>query len=264
MSTDENAGRAAPRENGPDSVRYSGHDGEGLNAAIAAEENRLLAKLPVGDYERILPELRPVRLDVNDVLIAPNKTIKDVWFIRHGVASMLADAHKGGAIEAGTIGREGFVGLPILHAVEYTPYSTIIQVAGDGWRMGADSFRRIIDERPRLREQCLRYAQFFSEETVQSVACNRLHSLDQRCARWLLMTADRVDGDAFSLTQNFLAMMLGVRRAGVSTAMGVLQRAGIIRHDRGRITIVDRERLEAAACDCYGITRAAHERLFGS
>jgi CRP-like cAMP-binding protein len=233
----------------------------GLSEAHRAEQNRLLHSLPLEEYDLLLSELKPVRLDLKHVLVEPNVPITDVWFVRSGVASMLATEQDGGAIEVGTIGNEGFVGLPILFMVDSMPYRVLIQIEGDAWRMSAAAFRRLVDERPALRHLCLRFAQYFSDQMAQSVACNRLHTVEERCARWILMTHDRVHGDRFELTQEFLALMLGVRRAGVSVAMGVLQRAGILSYVRGRVVILDRAKLEEAACNCYGITRDAQSRL---
>jgi CRP-like cAMP-binding protein len=234
----------------------------GVNDAHRAEENRLLHALPVEEYDLLLSELRPVRLDLKLVLIEPNEPITDVWFVRSGVASMLATEQNGGVIEVGTIGNEGFIGLPVLFMVDSMPYRVLIQIEGDGWRMSAAAFRRLVVERPALRHLCLRFAQYFSDLMAQSVACNRLHTVEERCARWVLMTHDRVHGDRFELTQEFLALMLGVRRAGVSVAMGVLQRAGILSYVRGRVVILDRAKLEEASCNCYGVTRDAQSRLF--
>ena len=129
--------------------------------------------------------------------------------------------------------------------------------------MRADAFRRAIDERPDFRRRCLFFAQYYLDQVSQSVACNRLHTLEERCARWLLMTDDRVAADHFELTHEFIATMLGVRRAGVTVALGTLQRLEMIRSSRGRITVLDRARLEQASCECYRITRLAQDRLIG-
>ena len=174
---------------------------------------------------------------------------------------MLATEQEGGDIEVGTVGCEGFVGLPVLNATDRTPYGVMVQVEGDAWRLSADAFRRLVDERPVGRHLLLRYAQHHTDQLSQSVACNRLHTLDERCAGWLLMTHDRVRGDAVELTHHFLALMLGVRRAGVTVAMGTLQAEGIVRSMRGCVRILDRPRLEEASCGCHHITRTSLERL---
>ena len=236
---------------------------DGGAAAHAAEPNRVLRALPLDEYERLVPELTPTRLRLRQVLVEADQPIRDVYFIRHGVGSMIATEQEGGAVEVGTMGCEGFVGLPVLHGVETMPYRVFVQVEGDAWRMAADAFGRVIEARPAVRHLCLQYAQTFTNQISQSVACNGLHTLEERCARWLLMTLDRVSGDAFELTHEFLALMLGVRRAGVTVAMGTLQRAGLLEYARGRVTVLDRPGLEEASCGCYRITRAAYERVFG-
>jgi CRP-like cAMP-binding protein len=139
----------------------------------------------------------------------------------------------------------------------------MVQIEGDAWRLRADAFRRLVDERAAVRHLLLRYGQYFTDQLSQSVACNRLHTVEERCARWLLMTHDRVDGDSFELTHEFLARMLGVRRAGVSVAMGGLQDAKIVQYGRGRVAVLDRPKLEEASCGCYHITRTALARLLG-
>jgi len=204
-----------------------------------------------------------VVLGLKQVLIEPDTPIRDVYFPRSGVGSMIADEQEGGAVEVGTIGPEGFIGLPVLMGADRMPYRVFVQVAGDGWRLSADAFRRLVDERAPVRRLLLRFAQAFSDQVSQSVACNRLHTVDERCARWLLMTLDRVHGESFELTHEFLSYMLGVRRAGVTVAMGTLQGAQIIRYVRGRVTVLDRPRLEEASCGCYHITRTASDRLLG-
>ena len=236
---------------------------EGVALAHASEQNRLLRALPLDEYENLLPHLTSERLGYKQVLIEAEMPITDVYLVREGVASMIASEQEGGSVEVGTIGNDGLVGLPVLLGADTMSATIFVQVEGDGWRMGADEFQRVVDERPVLRRHFLRYAQYFADQLSQSVACNRLHTLEERAARWLLMTHDRVQGDAFELTQEFLAMMLGVRRAGVTVAMGVLQSAGIIRYSRGRITVLDRPRLEEASCGCYHITRTAYARLLG-
>lgn len=236
---------------------------EGAAEAHRAEPNQLLRKLPLVDYEWLLPQLAAERLHLKQVLVEPNRSIRDIWFPRTGVCSMIAEEQAGDPMEVGTIGCDGFIGIPVVLGGDSMAYRVFVQIEGDGWRLGVEEFRRAIEERPVLRRLLLRFTQYFSDQLAQSVACNRLHTLEERCARWLLMTHDRVHGEAFELTHEFLSLMLGVRRAGVSVAMGVLQSAGIVRYTRGRVTILDRPRLEEASCDCYRITRAAQRRLIG-
>jgi CRP-like cAMP-binding protein len=238
--------------------------GDALRTAHAEEENQLLRGIPTEEYDRMLTDLRPTRLDFKRVLIEPRETIQHIYFVRDGVASVLATEQSGGDVEVGIIGNEGFVGLPILFGVDLMPYRVIVQAEGDAWRMNADIFRRIIDERAVVRNYFMRFAALYIEQVSQSVACNRLHTLEERCARWLLMTDDRVHSEEFELTHEFIAHMLGVRRAGVTVTLALLQRAEIVRYARGRMTILDRDRLEATSCECYRLSRASRGRIFGA
>jgi CRP-like cAMP-binding protein len=167
-------------------------------------------------------------------------------------------------VEAGTVGREGFLGVPLVLGGESTSTRAIAQIPGVASRLPASVFRAAIAEDPALREFCLRYAQALLEQTAQSVACNGRHDLSERCARWLLMTRDRVDTDDFVITQEFLAIMLGVRRATVTVAAGMLQSAGLISYRRGRVMILDRQGLEQASCECYHVVRRKYERFIGA
>ena len=237
---------------------------DGAETAHAAESNRLLRALDHADYEWLLPQLTPARLRLKQVLVEPDAPIAHVHFVRDGVCSIIATEQEGGDVEVGTVGCEGFVGLPLLFEDDAMPNRVIVQVEGDAWRLPADAFRRALDARPAVRTLCLRYAAYFTSQLSQSVACNRLHTLEERAARWLLMTHDRVHGSAFEMTHGFLSLMLGVRRAGVTVAMGALQNAGLIRYARGRVEVLDRAGLEEASCGCYAITRAAQDRLLGA
>ena len=178
-----------------------------------------------------------------------------------GVGSLVHTMTNGQAAEVGTIGNEGFVGLPILLGDERGPTSVYVQVPGAGLRMKAEIFREELERSGPLRGIMLRYAHAFFNQVAQSAACAHFHSLEQRCCRWLLMTRDRMPSDHFLLTQEFLAMMLGVRRAGVTVAASALQRAGLIRYDRGRVAILDRQGLEERACECYAVSKEEFDRL---
>jgi CRP-like cAMP-binding protein len=230
---------------------------EGFSSAHAAEANLILARLPLEDYTLILPQLVPASLRLKQILYEPNEPITETYFVRDGVVSVIALEGRDDAIEVGLIGKEGFAGLPILYETDSMPFRSIVQVEGDAWRLPARTLTALLRDRPAVRHACLTYAQQFNIQVFQSVACNRLHTVEERCARWLLMTIDRLNGDSFEITHEFLAIILGVRRAGVTVAMGSLQSAGIIRYGRGRVTVVDRAALEAGACHCYRITRAA-------
>jgi CRP-like cAMP-binding protein len=168
----------------------------------------------------------------------------------------------GSSVEIGTVGREGFVGVPVLLEGGYTSeHQAITQIGGTTVRVAAPDFRQLVNELPALRTMLHRYTLALLAQIAQASACNRLHTLDQRCARWLLMTHDRVGRDEFPLTQDFLAQMLGVRRAGVNEAQQQLSNAGVISYVRGNVTILDRAGLEHKSCECYQLIRAEHDRL---
>jgi CRP-like cAMP-binding protein len=169
----------------------------------------------------------------------------------------------GDAAEVGTIGNEGMVGLPLVLEDEQAPTAVYVQVAGLGLRIAASRFSKELARSATMRTVMHHYAHAFFNQVAQSAACNQFHSLEQRCARWLLMTHDRMDADAFTLTQEFLAMMLGVQRTGVSAAASALQRAGLIDYTRGRVMIRNRPGLERRSCECYGISRREFDRLLG-
>jgi CRP-like cAMP-binding protein len=161
-------------------------------------------------------------------------------------------------VEVGTVGDDGFLGLPVLFGVESEPFHAIIQVPGTGWRSSAPAFRQGLGASAALRGLCARYAQSFIVQVGQASACNRTHTVEERCARSLLMMHDRAHEQEFALTQDFLAAMLGVRRAGVTVAAGALQRAGLIQYRRGHIRVIDRAGLEAASCPCYLVIRESY------
>jgi CRP-like cAMP-binding protein len=228
-----------------------------------AAKNRLLAALPDLDYERLRPHLEPVRLTYKRVLYNAKKPIEFVYFIETGVGSLVNTMRDGAASEVGTIGNEGFVGLPVLLGDKQAPTSVYVQVPGTGLRLKASIFWDAMEESASLRTSMLHYAHAFFNQVAQSAACNNFHSLEQRCCRWLLMTHDRMKTDEFLLTHDFLAMMLGVRRAGVTEAAGGLKRAGLIRYKRGIITILDKQELKRCSCECYAVSKSEFDRLLG-
>ncbi len=194
-------------------------------------------------------------------MIVAHQPITHVHFIEAGMVSMLADVDADTAVEIAVVGREGFIGVPVFLGIDTTAIRAFSQIAGEALRLPSDVFVEQVTASPTLRHLVEAYTQSLFEQTAQTAACNRSHSIEKRCARWLLMTHDRVDGDRFQLTQEFLAQMLGVRRASVTEAAGALQQAGCIRYSRGVIEVVDRSRLEHAACGCYANIRREQERL---
>ncbi len=227
-----------------------------------AVRNRLLAALAPEDYAALAPHLEPVALSVGQVLAGPGEAFAHVYFPETAVLSVIARMADGAGVEVGTVGNEGLAGVSVLLDTEASPNETLAQIPGTALRVSAAAFTAAVDARPGLRRLLHRYAQAYLTQVAQGAACNRLHGIEARCARWLLMTHDRVGGaDSFPLKQEFLAIMLGVRRAGVTVAAGALQDAGLIRYRRGGIRVLDRAGLEAAACECYGVVRRQFDRL---
>ncbi len=229
-----------------------------------APRNRLLAALPPEDLARLWPRLQPVELAIRQVLYAPEEPATAVYFPESGYLSRLAPMDDGDSAEVGLIGSEGMAGLSVLLGGDHESFEIMVQVPGTGLRMEAGAFREEVDRIPSLRTLLHRYALAHFEQVARSAACNGRHNIEQRLARWLLMAHDRVEADEFPMTHEFLSMMLGVRRAGVTVAAGTLQKAGLIRYERGRMQITDRPGLEAASCECYGIARRAYDRLLGT
>jgi len=225
--------------------------------------NRLLSLLSAQNFARLRPHFDPVRLDYRQSLYRARRPIEFVYFIETGVGSLVNTMANGDASEVGTIGNEGIVGLPLLLGDDRAPNSVYVQVPGTGLRIEAQQFRKEFERSASLRSVMHRYTHAFFNQVAQSAACNQFHSLSQRCCRWLLMTHDRMEADEFLLTQEFLAMMLGVQRTGVTAAAGTLQKAGLIRYRRGNVTILDRPGLERGSCECYDISKKEFDRLLG-
>jgi CRP-like cAMP-binding protein len=204
-----------------------------------------------------------VSLSPEEVIYEPDGPIRHVYFPAGCIVSLVAIMGDGSMFELATVGREGMIGLPLVLATETAPFRSFTQVPGTALRLDADVFRDTIGRSGSLVILLHRYAQVLFNQVAWSAACSRAHSIEQRCARWLLMTHDRVTSDRFHLTQEFLGQMLGVHRPRVNRAAGALQKAGVIRYVRGRITVVDRGGLEAAACECYQFIRSEYDRLLG-
>jgi CRP-like cAMP-binding protein len=234
------------------------------NPSASAHWNRLLAALPQPQRDRLLAQLEPVDLELKQIVAEPNVPIPFVYFVLTGVISLVLNVEEDGLSEVATVGNEGFVGVPILLGADSTPLTVMCQIPGSALRMPAADFRAQIQQDEELRTVLGHYTQALFNQISQATACNRLHPIEQRCARWLLMTWDRVHSDHFPLTQEFLAQMLGVRRPSVSVVANLLQRAGLIRYSRGIMTITDPAGLEAATCSCYRVIRDEYDRLLGT
>jgi CRP-like cAMP-binding protein len=226
--------------------------------------NHLLASLPAEDYQRVSSELtwRPLR--VRQVLHKHGEPVSEIFFPGRSVCSITNVMEDGAVVEVATVGREGLVGIAAVFGAPVASGEAFVQIAAEPAAvMSIDAFRREMERRGAFHDRVTRYSQAFVHMLMQSVACNGLHSAEERCCRWLLMTHDRIAQDDFPLTHELLAIMLGVRRPTVTLVMAELTRAGIISHVRGHIRIVDRKALEQATCECYRNIRAASGRLLG-
>ncbi|MFT8245749.1 Crp/Fnr family transcriptional regulator [Roseomonas sp. BN140053] len=236
-----------------------------LDAALQPSQprNRLLRALPESSLARLRPFLNPVELSLRQVLHDPERPIETVYFPETGWISMIAPLEDGEGAEVGMIGPDGVVGIPVVLGGDCDDLEALVQNAGTALSIGTGALREAMAADPVLQGLLLRYALVHLGQVSRTAACNGRHSTEQRLARWLLMAHDRTVGDEFTMTHEFLAIMLGLRRAGVTVAAGALQRAGLIRYQRGCITVTDRPGLESASCECYSIVRRDMERLLG-
>ena len=225
--------------------------------------NHLLASLPVGDYTRLASTFDIIPLKLKEILQQAGEPVQHVYFPGGGFLSVLTVLEDGGKVEVATIGREGVAGLPAaLDGGDPSPSETLVQAEMDTcYRMSRTDFRREMDQRGAFYELIAKYLHAFYGVVAQSTACNAVHSVEQRLARWLLMAHDRVGKNDFPLTQEFVAMMLGATRPTVTVVAGTLQKAGLITYHRGHVTIVDREKLEAASCECYRVSTELLRRV---
>jgi CRP-like cAMP-binding protein len=217
----------------------------------SVQKNHLLAALPQKDLDQFFPDLDPVSLSLRQILCQVSAPFDHVYFIEHGVASVLTTMADGTNVEVGTIGKEGVAGLPAVLGGAISDQLIIVQAPGPALRMGAAKCAEAFDQSAAVRRVFLRFTEAFISLAAQTAACNRLHSTQQRFARWLLMAHARLESDVIPMTHEFMAMLLGVRRTGITEAAGKLQRSGSIRYHQGQVTILDREALEATACECY-------------
>ena len=213
--------------------------------------NGILSRIPTAEL-RIVAELgEEYTATLREVFFEDGEPVDYVYFPLTAMASLVTILEDGGMVEAMAVGREGFVGLTILHEVEHSGYKALCQIEGTFFRLSSKAFREIIANAPELRRQLLRYSEFCQRTIAQWAACNSVHLIEQRCARWIMVTADSIGTNSFSLTQEFLSQMLSVRRPGVTVAIGGLQRRGLISHHYGKVTIIDEPGLRKAACECY-------------
>jgi len=224
-------------------------------------KNRLLASLPAAEMKCLAPHLSPVTLKLNRSLHESDQTVDTVYFLEEGICSVVVTMESGSTVEVGIIGRDGFVGLPAVLGTGRSPNRAFMQIPGHGFSVKAKVLQEQLEESSELRLRLQRFVQAMLVQTAQTAACNRVHELEERLARWLLMCQDRVQNDRIPITHEFLAMMLGTRRTSVTVAAGMLHKAGLIAYSRGSVTIQNRERREQAACECHRIIHEEYARL---
>jgi CRP-like cAMP-binding protein len=215
--------------------------------------NEILLGLPPGERELLLPKLELVRLKAHHVLHEPGDILKSAYFPNTGLVSILTVFPDGKSVEVGLVGKEGFICLPLVVGFRTAPTRAIAQIEGSAFRVDSEALRGVLRQCPKLERRLQQFSQVMTMQATQLAACNRLHEVNGRLARWLLMSADRTGSNSMPLTQEFLAQTLGTRRSSVTVAAGTLQKAGLITYSRGDVKIINRRKLQEAACECYGI-----------
>ena len=235
--------------------------GERTNAAGKPVSNLILLSASESDYSSLRPHLDYVKLPNHLVVHDAGGQLEFAYFPNRGLISLVVVMKDGKTAEAGIVGNEGFTGTPAAVGLSRSPLRAVVQVTGDGFRIRVENLQSTLESTPRLQVMLTRYAIVQGMQVAQTAACNRLHGIEQRLARWLLMTQDRVDAESLPITHDFLATMLGTDRPSVSLAAGVLQKKKLIEYTRGAVKIVNRKKLEKSACECYGITQQYNGEL---
>jgi len=232
-----------------------------MSARHTPHQNHLLDALPSSDYERLEPHLELIPMKLGDVLYEPGVKLRYVYFPTTSIVSLLYVIEDGASAEIAIVGNEGVLGISLFMGGDTTPSRAVVQSAGHGFRLRADLLKSEFGRFGPAMHLLLRYTQALITQMAQTAVCNRHHSIDQQLCRWLLLSLDRLSTNELTMTQDLIANMLGVRREGVTEAAGKLQAAALIRYQRGRITVLDRPRLEARACECYQVVKTEFDRL---
>jgi CRP-like cAMP-binding protein len=239
-----------PRDASPRSPK-SFSSPPGKEAGDGKVGNFILRSLPRKESSQLFPVMEFVRLKLHQVLHEPGEAIRSGYFLNNGLGSLLTTHPDGKTVEVGLTGKEGFIGVPVIFGFKTSALRVVTQGEGTAYRVEVDTLLRLLPRCPELEKQIQRFSMVLGMQSTQLAACNRLHEVTARLARWLLMSHDRIGGTTLPLTQEFLAQMLGTRRASVTGAAGILQKAGAIEYSRGSVGILNRGRLEESACDCY-------------
>lgn len=218
-------------------------------------ENRILLAIPDNEFRAIRPHLEPVELESHRILHEAHEVLEYAYFPNDGLLSLVVVLAEGKTVEAGIIGKEGLVGMPAIAGLSRSPLREVAQITGDGLRIPAATLRDLLATAPRLHHELEHFSVVLGLQVAQTAGCNRLHDVEKRLARWLLMAQDRVSSELLPITHDFLATMLGTDRPSVSLTAGVLQKARVIEYSRGSVKILNRAELERTACECYGVIR---------
>ncbi len=232
-----------------------------LSAGRSPRQNQLLAALPAGDYERLLPHLEAVPLPLGWAVYESGSHQEYVYFPTDSIVSLLYVMEDGSSAEIAVVGKEGLVGIALFMGGESTPSRAVVQSAGHGYRLRARVLKTEFGHGGDLQHLLLRYTQALITQMAQTAVCNRHHAVEQQLCRWLLLSLDRLASNELTMTQELIANMLGVRREGVTEAAGKLQTAGLIHYSRGRIIVLDRPKLETRVCECYAVVKREYGRL---
>jgi CRP-like cAMP-binding protein len=230
-------------------------------SAHSPSQNHLLAALPAAEYERLAPHLEPVQMLLGEILYEPGGQMQHAYFPTTAIVSLHYVMASGASAEAAGVGNEGVVGISLFMGGETTPSSAVVQTAGQGYRLPASMLKQEFNRAGLMQQLLLRYTLALITQITQTAVCNRHHSVEQQLCRWLLLTLDRLPSHELVITQELVASMLGVRREGITEAVGNLQRAGIIRYRRGHIAVLERGALETRVCECYAVVKKELNRL---
>ena len=228
------------------------HPGERTNAEGKPVRNQILLAIPDEEFQGVRQELHYLDLPQRMVLHEPKQKLESAYFLNSGMVSLVFRTKNGESVEVGVLGNEGFTPIPAAAGLRSSPHQAIMQVSGDGFRIPVNSLERAMASCPKLQTALNRYAALHGLQVAQTAGCNRLHDLEQRLSRWLLLTQDRVGSGLLRITHEFLAMMLGTDRPSVSLAAGAIQKKKIIEYSHGAVKVLNRKKLEGAACECYG------------
>jgi CRP-like cAMP-binding protein len=232
-----------------------------MSSPQTPKQNHILAALPAEDYARLQPDLEPIPMPLGWALYESGSHMSHLYFPTTSIVSLLYVMESGASAEIAVTGNEGLVGISLFMGGESTPSRAVVQSGGDGYRLNEKALKREFDSGGHLQHLALRYTQALATQMAQTAVCNRHHSVDQQLCRWLLLSLDRLQGNDLIMTQELIANMLGVRREGVTEAAGKLQKNGVIRYSRGRISVLNRPKLEASVCECYAVVKKEYDRL---